>query len=60
MASVEYPQEKLHFISGKVEATIPACIPERIAILRLDTDWYESTAHELNSSLSAAGKWRSR
>jgi hypothetical protein len=21
--------------------------PERIALLRLDTDWYESTAHEL-------------
>jgi O-methyltransferase len=47
MASVGYPEEKLHFVSGKVESTIPACIPERIAILRLDTDWYESTAHEL-------------
>jgi O-methyltransferase len=47
MASVGYPEKKLHFISGKVESTIPACIPEQIAILRLDTDWYESTAHEL-------------
>jgi O-methyltransferase len=47
MASVGYPEEKLHFISGKVESTILACIPERIAILRLDTDWYESTVHEL-------------
>jgi hypothetical protein len=47
MASVGYPEEKLHFVSGKVESTIPACIPDGIAILRLDTDWYESTAHEL-------------
>jgi hypothetical protein len=30
-----------------VEDTIPDIIPERIAILRLDTDWYESTKHEL-------------
>ena len=47
MASVGYPEERLHFIRGKVESTIPACIPDQIAILRLDTDWYESTAHEL-------------
>jgi O-methyltransferase len=47
LASVGYPNEKLHFVSGKVESTIPACITEQIAILRLDTDWYESTAHEL-------------
>jgi len=32
---------------GKVEDTIPATIPQKIAILRLDTDWYESTRHEL-------------
>jgi hypothetical protein len=32
---------------GKVEDTIPADAPERIALLRLDTDWYESTRHEL-------------
>lgn len=44
---VPYPQEKLHFIKGPVEQTIPAEAPERIAVLRLDTDWYESTAHEL-------------
>jgi O-methyltransferase len=44
---VPYPEEKLHFIKGPVEQTIPSKAPERIAILRLDTDWYESTAHEL-------------
>jgi hypothetical protein len=44
---VPYPKEKLHFIKGPVEQTIPSKAPERIAVLRLDTDWYESTAHEL-------------
>jgi O-methyltransferase len=42
-----YPEDKLVFVKGRVEDTIPARIPEKIAILRLDTDWYESTAHEL-------------
>jgi hypothetical protein len=26
---------------------VPASAPEFIALLRLDTDWYESTKHEL-------------
>ena len=39
--------ERIHFVEGKVEDTIPAHAPERIALLRLDTDWYESTRHEL-------------
>jgi hypothetical protein len=42
-----YPEEKVHFIQGKVEETIPSVVPDKIAILRLDTDWYESTKHEL-------------
>lgn len=42
-----YPAERLHFVKGPVEQTIPATMPERIALLRLDTDWYESTRHEL-------------
>ncbi len=42
-----YRQDKIHFIQGKVEDTIPANMPEKIALLRLDTDWYESTKHEL-------------
>ncbi len=37
----------LEFVVGKVEDTIPARAPETIALLRLDTDWYESTRHEL-------------
>lgn len=42
-----YPEERLHFIKGKVEDTVPDSAPKEIAILRLDTDWYESTKHEL-------------
>ena len=42
-----YPAERLHFVPGLVEETIPAEAPEEIALLRLDTDWYESTKHEL-------------
>lgn len=47
MYSVGYPKNKIHFIKGKVEETIPADAPTKISILRLDTDWYESTHHEL-------------
>ena len=45
--STGYPKDKLIFVKGKVEDTIPGTLPEKIAILRLDTDWYESTYHEL-------------
>jgi len=47
MFSTGYNKERIHFIKGKVEDTIPKNIPTEIAILRLDTDWYESTKHEL-------------
>lgn len=42
-----YPRDRIHFVQGKVEDTVPATLPARIALLRLDTDWYESTRHEL-------------
>jgi O-methyltransferase len=42
-----YPSERLHLVEGMVEETIPERAPERIALLRLDTDWYASTKHEL-------------
>jgi len=45
--SVGYPAERLHFVKGRVEDTLPAQAPLQIALLRLDTDWYESTRHEL-------------
>jgi O-methyltransferase len=47
LASTGYPMELVRLVRGKVEQTLPAAAPERIALLRLDTDWYESTRHEL-------------
>ena len=47
MASTGYPPQRVHFVEGKVENTIPSQAPDQIALLRLDTDWYESTRHEL-------------
>ncbi len=42
-----YPRERIHFVKGPVESTIPSTVPQKISILRLDTDWYDSTYHEL-------------
>jgi O-methyltransferase len=42
-----YPSERIHMVRGPVEETLPGSAPERIALLRLDTDWYESTRHEM-------------
>ena len=48
IAYTGYPEENFHFIKGKVEDTLPVTkLPEKIAILRLDTDWYQSTKMEL-------------
>ena len=42
-----YPKDNFVFVKGSVEHTIPGTVPEKIALLRLDTDWYASTYHEL-------------
>jgi hypothetical protein len=47
LAGTGYPAELLHFVRGAVEDTLPAQAPDALALLRLDTDWYESTRHEL-------------
>lgn len=47
MALTKYPAHNLVYVKGKVEKTIPKTKPSKIALLRLDTDWYESTKHEL-------------
>ncbi len=47
VARIPYPADRVHFVRGRVEQTIPEGAPERISLLRLDTDWYESTMHEL-------------
>jgi O-methyltransferase len=47
LLSTGYPESHLHFVEGDVVQTIPHPGIRDIAVLRLDTDWYESTAHEL-------------
>ncbi|MGH2987242.1 MAG: TylF/MycF/NovP-related O-methyltransferase [Solirubrobacterales bacterium] len=42
-----YDPGLLHLVAGPVERTLPERAPTRLALLRLDTDWYESTRHEL-------------
>ncbi len=45
--STGYPPERIHYIQGKVEDTLPGKEFGNIALLRLDTDWYESTKVEM-------------
>jgi len=47
--STGYPENNLHYVVGDVMETLKdkTTIPEKIAILRLDTDWYESSKYEL-------------
>lgn len=47
MLSTGYPENQIRFVKGKVEDTLPDMAPSEICLLRLDTDWYESTRHEL-------------
>jgi O-methyltransferase len=48
MRSTGYPDEHTSLVKGSVEDTVPEAAPQEIAVLRLDTDWYESTRHELH------------
>ncbi len=47
ITSLGYPEDRIKFVAGMVENTIPSNIPDQIALLRLDTDFYRSTKHEL-------------
>jgi len=47
MRSTGYPDDKLFFVKGDIRDTIPKEMPQTIALLRLDTDWFDSTYHEL-------------
>jgi len=49
LATSSYPSGNIHFIKGKVEDTLPEPSVGAIALLRLDTDWYESTKCELEN-----------
>jgi hypothetical protein len=41
--STGYPMDQFTFVEGDVARTLYEQAPDRIALLRLDTDWYEST-----------------
>jgi O-methyltransferase len=47
MRTTGYPEEHIRLVQGRVENSLPAEAPQRLSLLRLDTDWYESTLHEL-------------
>jgi len=49
LRTLPYPFERFTLVEGPVEETIPDAAPDQIAMLRLDTDWYESTRHELEN-----------
>ena len=38
-----YPMEQFTLVEGDVAVTLRECVPDMISLLRLDTDWYEST-----------------
>mmetsp|Transcript_99043 Transcript_99043/g.275729 ORF Transcript_99043/g.275729 Transcript_99043/m.275729 type:complete len:333 (+) Transcript_99043:101-1099(+) len=48
--STGYPATHIRFVEGKVEDTLPTTeLPDKVAVLRLDTDWYASTKMELET-----------
>lgn len=47
VSMTKYPEELFYFHKGDVVDTLKKDLPDRIAILRLDTDWYKSTKLEL-------------
>lgn len=47
LLSTGYPASHIEFVKGPVEQTLPDRAPAELALLRLDTDWYESTRHEM-------------
>lgn len=51
MSATKYPRRYTYYIKGDICQTLknPHHIPHSIALLRLDTDWYESTKVELEA-----------
>lgn len=48
MARTGIAADRVTYIKGPVEETIPHNFPSQLALLRLDTDWYASTKHSLD------------
>ena len=49
MALTTYPNQNIRYVKGKVEDTLATESPDQISLLRLDTDWYESTRCEMET-----------
>jgi O-methyltransferase len=47
IGSLEYPPEKIHYIKGMVEDTIPQTLPGKIALLYFSIGFYKSVLHAL-------------
>ena len=47
MLTTEFPKENIILIEGDVKEVLPKAQHDKISLLRLDTDWYESTLIEL-------------
>lgn len=47
LRTMGYPFDNYTFVEGDVALTLRKSVPEKISLLRLDTDWYESTKVEL-------------
>ena len=54
LSSVGY--DNVHYVVGDILETVPARAPATIALLRLDTDWYESTRHEMTHLLGRVAR----
>lgn len=46
--STNYDESKVKYVVGDVCSTLITNVPEEISVLRLDTDWYNSTKKELD------------
>ena len=46
MVKTGFDLGRIVFVEGRVEDTIPGAVPDKISLLRLDTDFYPSTRHE--------------
>ena len=47
IAKAGYPESQTKFIKGDVRETLEETKPKTLALLRLDTDWYDSTKAEM-------------
>ena len=48
LMKIDFPFDNFIFVEGPVEKTLLDTCPGKIVLLRLDTDWYESTSTELD------------